>query len=316
MGLFNEVKQTKSGVKVLGYGKTGTGKTLFGLTFPNIAAVDSEDGMAWYKGKSPNLLLHLPTTSIEEAEEAIAEIEDEYSDKIKTFIVDSETKIYENQQHSGLELAEKRARNKGQSIDDANISQREWGKIKLISKRVQSGKITLASMGINVVSIAQEKDIKEKKGENWVIVGHEPDAPKGFAYDYDIVLRFFTEKDSKGREYFKAEVKKDRTGVFKKGDIIDNPSYDCWKDVVEGTQNFKAEKVDFRKDISKDKEAMKSELEELDDLLNSFKRNLKAKDKSVQSQVVAFSKEIGIDNPLKCSDLDKIKQLIKYLETL
>ncbi|EGT3619839.1 hypothetical protein FJ641_10600 [Clostridium perfringens] len=318
MGLFKKANETKSGLKVLGFGATGTAKTTFALSFPEIAAIDSEDGMAWYKGKEQgkNLQLIVNTTSADEVEEALEEIEDEYMDDIKTFVIDSETKIYENQQHSGLNIAETRARNKGQSVDDAGLSQREWGKIKMIGKRIQSSKIKLASQGINIVSIAQEKAIKEKKGENWITVGYEPDAGKGLAYDYDLVLRFFTEKDAVGKEIYKAEVRKDRTGVTKKGDILENVTYEIWRAAVEGKADKTENIVDFKKDIKKDEIKMQSEFEELESLLNIFKSELKAKDKTVQSKVVAYSKEIGVDNPLKCVDLDKMKKLVEYIRSL
>lgn len=319
MGLFKKVKEVKSGVKILVFGATGVGKTLFGLSFDNgkICAIDSEDGMAFYKGKYPNLEYILNTTSSDEVEEALDEIEEELMDEISTFILDSETKIYENMQHSALNIAEKRARQKGQSVEDAGISQREWGKIKLINKRMQAAKIKLASQGINVISVAQQKDIKEKKGDNWITVGYAPDSAKGFEYDYDIVLRLFTEKDSKtNKEVYKAEVYKDRTQTYEKGAVIENPSYKNWKDVIEGRSNLNTEVIDFKKDIVKDENKMQSELEELDELLGQFKKDMKLIDKSLQAKVVAYSKEIGVDNPLKCSDLDKMNQLVDFIKSL
>jgi RecA-family ATPase len=106
MGLFKKVEETKSGVKVLGFGSTGVGKTVFALSFPESCAIDAEDGMAFYKGKYPNLKYVLNSTSADDVEEALDEIED-MTDDIKTFITDSETKIYENMQHSALNIAER-----------------------------------------------------------------------------------------------------------------------------------------------------------------------------------------------------------------
>lgn len=315
MGLFKKVEETKSGIKVLAFGDTGTGKTTFALSFPRIAALDSELGMEFYKGKTPNLLYHLPTNSADEVEEALEEINDELIDEIDTFIIDSETKIYENLQHAALQVAERRARNKQQNVDDANISTREWGKIKLINSRIQSAKIMLSSKGVNIVSICQEKPIKEKKGDEYVILGYEPDAAKGLKYDYDLVLRLFTAKDSKTKEeVYKAEVLKDRTGVFKKGDIIDNPTYEHWREVVEGKKNLKENVIDFVKNIDRDIEKIKSESETLEDITEKFKTLLKGlKDKS---SVVTYSKQIGVDNPLKCNDLDKMRLLLEFVENL
>ncbi|MCD3275577.1 AAA family ATPase [Clostridium botulinum] len=318
MSLFKKVEEVKSGVKVLGYGKTGTGKTLFALSFPEGCAIDAEDGMAFYKGKYPNLKYILNSTSADEVEEALEEITDEdMIDEIGTFIIDSETKIYENLQHSALNVAERRAKNKGQQVDDANISQREWGKIKLINKRIQSTKIMLCSKGVNIVSIAQEKDIKEKRGENWVTVGYAPDTAKGFEYDYDIVLRLFTEKDSKtGEEIYKAEVQKDRTQTYKKGTIISNPSYNNWKEAIEGKANLKESVINFKQDIGKDEDKMKTELEEVGDLIEQFKDVMKKVKKENKLDIAKKSKELNIDNPLKCTDKESLNKLISYIKTL
>ncbi|HBF8685585.1 TPA: AAA family ATPase [Clostridioides difficile] len=319
MGLFKKAAETKSGIKILVFGGTGTGKTLFALSFNNgtICAIDTEDGMSYYKNSCSNLKYILNTTSADEIEEAFDEIEDELIDEIGTFVLDSVTKVYENMQHSALNVAERRARQKGQSVEDSSLSPREWGKIKLINKRIQAAKIKLASQGINVITIAQQKELKEKKGENYIITGYAPDCAKGIEYDFDVVLRFFTEKDAKtNEEIYKAEVCKDRTQTYKKGTIIENPSYENWKKIIEGKSGLKTEIIDFKKDIHKDENKIQSELEELDELLNELKTNMKTLDKTNQSKVVSFSKDLGVDNPLKCSDLEKMRKIVEYIKSL
>lgn len=313
--LFKKAEDTKSGLKVLVYGQTGTGKSLFGLSFPKIAVIDSEDGLAWYKDNE-NLKLILNTTSADEVEEALEEVEDELIDDIETFIVDSETKIYENMQLSGLSVAEKRARLKGQDVDDANISQREWGKIKLITKRIQSSKILLASKGKNVVSVAQEKDLKEKRGNDWITVGYIPDAGKGLSYDYDIVLRLYTEEDKDGNVSYKGKIDKDRTKVTKRGQIIENPSFEVWRDVYEGQQNKKEDIKDFKGDIDRDEKTMKSELESLEKLTERFKIGMKELKSDGQAKVKQKLKELKIDNPLQTDDIDGLEDAIKYIDEL
>jgi len=315
MGLFKKVEETKSGLKVLAFGSTGTGKTTFALSFPEVVAIDSEAGMAFYK-KNPNLKHILETTSCTDVEEALEEIEDELMDEIGTFVIDSETKIYENMQIGGLSVAEKRARVKGQSVDDANLSQREWGKIKMINKKLQASKIMLGSRGVNVISIAQEKELKEKKGDNWVVVGHAPDTAKAFEYDYDISLRLFTETDSSGEEIYKAEVRKDRTQVFKKNQIIENPSFDMWKDVYDHFSNLKEDVVNYKEDAKKDETKMESELEHMDKLIASFKTTMKSMTKGNQTKVQEKLKELKIENPLRTHDYEGMKKLMEFVETL
>lgn len=48
MSLFKTPETVKSGLKVLVYGATGTGKTWFALSFPEIVGIDTEDGWARY----------------------------------------------------------------------------------------------------------------------------------------------------------------------------------------------------------------------------------------------------------------------------
>ena len=112
MALFKKVEEVKTALKVLAFGATSTGKTLFSLSFPEIVAIDSEAGMTHYRNKYKSLKYILESTSAIDVEDALDELED--LNDIKTLVIDSETKIYENMQHSALALAEKRAKKKGQ----------------------------------------------------------------------------------------------------------------------------------------------------------------------------------------------------------
>lgn len=315
MSLFKKPEQTRIGVKVLGFGATGVGKTKFSLTFPKVAAIDSESGMGFYK-EDPNLVLLHQTTSAEEVEDALDEIEDELINEIETFVLDSETKIYENLQHSALDLVEKRARTKGQDVQDANLSQREWGKIKLINKRIQATKIKLSSLGVNVVSIAQEKEIKEKRGDNWIVTGYEPDVAKGLSFDYDVVIRFFT-KEEKGEVKYYGQITKDRTGTFKRGDIVENPTYDMWRNVVDKTKGLKVEVVDFKKDIEKDVDVIEAEIDKIENLvekITAFMKKYKDADKEKLRPLLVKAREFGLTNPTKVEDFDQAQALAELCE--
>lgn len=318
MSLFRKAEGTKSGLKVLAYGATGTGKTTFALSFPEVTAIDSEDGMAWYQD-NPNLKNILNTTSAQDVEDALDEIEEELVPEglIKTFVLDSETKIYENMQLSGLNIAERRARQKGQNSDDANISMREWGKIKLVTKRMQAAKIMMASKGINIISVAQEKPIKEKKGENWITVGYQPDTSKGFEYDYDIVIRLYTEKDPEtGEELYKGIIQKDRTATYKKGSVVDNPSFENWKRAYTDSSKRKETVKDYSRDVEKDEDSMGSELEKIEDMVSEFKAVMKKLDKDGQKSASKKVKELGIANPLKPEDPGKMEELLEFVKVL
>lgn len=315
MSLFKKAEETKVAGKVLSFGASGSGKSTFGLTFPKVVAVDTEDGLTHYT-KNPNLEYILTTTSASEVEEAILEVEEELVGKVDTFVLDSETKVYENQQHGALNIVEKRASRKGQSIDDANLSQREWGKIKMIAKRIKAGQIRLASKGVHVVSIAQEKEVKEKKGENWVTVGYKPDAVKNIEYDFDIVLRHFTKTDKKtGVVSYFAEVYKDRTGIYKKGDIIENPSYENWASYFEGKQTKTENVKDFSKDIAKDEDGMKTDGERADEVRAEFTKLFKGLSDENKKKVKTLLSSQGVD-PTSNDDIDKLGKIVAKMREL
>lgn len=247
----------KKGLKILVYGDTGTGKTSFALTFPKSLILDTEDGYEWYENteKAKNMAGIARSQSFDDLDDLLGQL-DRDSSGYSTFVIDSETKIYENLQEALLDVEERRARKKHRDELDANISQRSWGKIKQISLRLQNEKIRLASQGVNVVSVSQAADVMENTGDTMVKVGEKPDMHKKAKYDYDIKLRLFI-KDGK----YYGEVEKDRTDTYSVGTVLENPSYDNWKDRVEGKENQGTTKdVNFTESVDKSKKAYENEL--------------------------------------------------------
>ena len=220
---FRKPATKKLGIKVLSLGKEGTGKTVFALSFPRIASIDGEAGQSFYENTEygQNLVFVDNTQSYQELEEDIDYIEEEYeAQDIQTLVIDSETKVFNNLEETLMTIEEKKAKKKGVDANDSNLSIRSRGRIKYIAKRLQNLKIDLSSKGVNVVSIAQAKDVQVKQGDSWVVTGVIPDMVKGSAFDYDLVLEHYSEIDAQGNVKYKAKVVKDRTNVFKKGDII------------------------------------------------------------------------------------------------
>lgn len=319
MSLFKKPEEVKSGLKFLIYGATGTGKTWFALSFPEIVGIDTEDGWGRYLQKpvGKNIKHILTSSSATDLEEALDEIEEELIDSVKTFVLDSYTKIYENQQFALQSLAEKRQRRKGQSDEDVGMSVRDWGKLKLNTKRIQATQLTLASKGINIVNVAQEADIKEKRGDNWVVIGHKPDLSKGVEFDYDVVLRFITEDDKKNKTVnYKAEVLKDRTGTFKKYDIIDNPTFSLWNDTYEQTMSAKESTVNFKKDIAKDIAKEEAESASATELADKIKAFIKTSDAEQKAVVAKAMKSLSNIKDLSSNPIEDLKAIVDLIETL
>lgn len=303
---FREAKATKIGGKFLAYGETGSGKSWFQLTFPNVACIDSEAGIGFYENKPitlnnnktyNNLRLVDNTSDLDTLEEDLDDfLNGEYDGKINTLSIDSETKFYSTMQISALEVEERRARRKGGDVDDAGISVKQWGRIKLINMKLQQAKIDLSSKGIHIVSIAQQFDVKDDKGEK--VIGYKPDMHKSVKYDYDVILRFFKKETKDGLSYY-AEVIKDRTGVTKVGSIIENPCYDVWKDFFDGMTNLEALHTSYRNDLNKSTEDMIDKDDKAEEIVSEWKPLMKeltaSGNTSAVKQINAFIKEKNLN---------------------
>lgn len=320
MSLFKKPEEVKSGLKFLIYGATGTGKTWFALSFPEIVGIDTEDGWARYINKpiGKNIKHILTSSSATDLEDALDEIDEELVDNIKTFVLDSYTKIYENQQFALQNLAERRARRKGGDVEDTGMSVRDWGKLKLNTKKIQATQLMLASKGVNIVNVAQEADIKEKKGDTFITVGYKPDSSKGIEYDYDVVLRFTAEDDKKNKTVnYKAEVLKDRTGTFKKYDIIENPSFDMWEDVYNETMVAKESIVDFKKDMKKDFDKVEKEETLARELVKKIKDFLTTADDDTKKIIGTTMKKIDLNvKDIVANPIEKLQEISDLIDTL
>lgn len=199
-------------MKILIYGESGSGKTVFALSFPKSIVVDSEDGYSWYEGteRTRNVVGILDSQSYDDLENLMDELDDANDEEFSSLVIDSETKVYENIKEALQNVEETRAARKGRDVLDANLSMRSYGKIGQLSGRLQNAKLRLASQGINIISVAQAADEMEDAGNGQrVKVGEKPNMDKRARFDYDVVIRLFT-KDNK----YYGEIEKDRLEVF------------------------------------------------------------------------------------------------------
>jgi hypothetical protein len=303
---FRAAKAAKIGGKFLSYGESGSGKSTFQLTFPKVACIDSETGIAHYEGKDitlnngntyNNLVLVDDTANLDELEEDLeAFLDGEYDGKISTLSIDSESKFYASLQVGAMEVEERRARKKGGNVDDAGISVKQWGRIKIINMRLQQAKIDLSSKGIHVVSVAQETEIKDDDGKK--VIGYKPDMHKSVKFDYDTILRHYTKKDKDGNVSFWAEVIKDRTNVTKIGQQIENPSYDIWKDYYEAMNGLETNATSYKQDLKTSTESMVDDADKSEELAAEFKTLLKQlkedKDSLAKVQKLMKDKKVSI----------------------
>lgn len=323
-----EEKLGHVGGKVLIYGREGTGKSQGAGSFPRINLIDAEDGNTFYLAENDNILNILPTTSAAEVQDAINELNDpEMLKEFDTIVVDSGTKLYENMQAAAYEIAEQRAKKqkmqgKAIDLDDLNLAQRDWGHIKRWNQQLQTSYILMASQGKWAVVTSHEKDETKEMGDRRVVIGNMPDLAKKAGHDFDIIIRTSTKKDpASGEIKYYAEIKKDRTGVTKVGqelDVTGTELFSIWKDKWESTRNLGVKKVDLSKDVEKSMVKMELEDEQLETLTANFKAKMESckEDQEKIKAIQAILKELNIANPLRCTDLGLMKQLMDKVDKI
>ena len=314
---FQKVEEVLShvGGKVLVFGKQGTGKSTFVGTFPNINLVDSEDGQTYYLRKNKNIKGVMRTISAKEVQESLDELNDEEALKsFDTIVIDSGTKLYENMKAAAYEVAENRARrqrNKGNvdiDLNDVNTSQRDWGHIQRWNQQLATSYILFSEMGKWCVVTAHQKDdtrdAKKKKkkalGVDKIKIGEIPDLAKKAEHDFDIVIQTFTEETDDGETVYKAKILKDRTGVTKRGDILENITFEIWRKSWEETKKYGVkEAVDLSDSVEKDVKAMTIEADTAEDIVTEWKPLMKKLTASGNTdavkQVNAFIKENNLN---------------------
>ena len=322
--MFRKAKAARIGGKFLSYGESGSGKSTFQLTFPKVACIDSETGISHYEGreielnngnKYNNLLMVDNTSDLDELEEDLDSfIDGEYEGEIETLSIDSETKFYNTLQVGAQEVEERRARKKGGDVDDAGISVKQWGRIKIINMKLQQAKIDLSSKGTHVVSVAQEVEIKDDDGKK--VVGYKPDMHKSVKFDYDTILRHYTKKDKDGNVTFWAEVIKDRTGVTKVGQQIENPCFDIWAEYYAKMNGLETNKTSYKKDLATSTESMVDEADKAEVLAGEWRELMKQlkeeKNMDAISKVNTLIKDKKID--VKKIDMQPVSVLTELID--
>lgn len=329
MWIKKEERLAFTGGKVVVYGEMGVGKSTFAGTFPRINLVDAEDGQTYYLEDNDNILNVLPTTSASEVQEALDQLNnEEMMDEYDTVVIDSGTKLYENMQAAAYEIVEDRARKQklkhpGRDIDldDLNLSIRDWGHIKRWNQELATSYIKLSNLGKWTVVTAHQRDIEKEVGSGMnakrVKIGDRPDLARKAEHDFDIVIKLYTEQNPQTKEVkFFGEIKKDRLNVTKVGDVIENPSFDIWRDKWESTREYGTKDIDMSGDVASSKESMQSEADELSNIVEDFKDKMKNLDKAEQAKVSKKLNELSITNPLRSNDLDGMKKVVEFIDLL
>lgn len=207
---FTPAQQIDPKGKGLFFGATDSGKTYAALSAPGkIAVIDTEGGTAFYAGrKSLSDFDVLPTKSYADAMAALDFLEGG-KHEYKTLVIDPVTIIYGVLQEAALirraEMNRKRGRG-ATTVDEADLEQMDWQRIKRSYTRLMT---RLVNLDMHVIVTAREKEesVRDPKTGQFEKTGvYLPDAEKGTAYWFDMVVRMV--KTPEGRVGI---IEKDRT---------------------------------------------------------------------------------------------------------
>lgn len=204
-------------LKIAVTGKSGTGKTVFGLAarkhgLGRVAVVSNEAGDVHYiQHPEWGGFDRLPTQRIEELEDAIGYIE-AHPGEYGTLVLDTVTGVYEA-------LVGAKAK------DDGSVNVKAWG---LIKRKWRSIMARVNNLPLNVVAVVHENDIVEQDANGGSrVVGQKLDAEKTFERNPDVLIRLGVVDGKRV-----ARVLKDRTGTFQAGEIVPEPHLGLWAKAI------------------------------------------------------------------------------------
>lgn len=319
--LLRKKQARQQGLKILTYGENGSGKSVYGLSFPQVGALDAEAKMGVYENSEKfgkNLLVVADTSDYYDALSVLEEVIG--GSVCRTFMVDSETYIYEAMQVSAMENEEERAKKKGADPTDSVVAQRGWGKIKLNTARLRGLKAQASTKGITLICTAHKEDVMQKVGQDNVKIGEKPSLRKNSEHEYDVVLRFYKQKDiATGKMKYFAEVEKDTTETFEVGHVIENPCYDnTYKTYIEKSNSLTTIDSSYDKTIENTMKTMSSEAQEFDELVLEFETLFKEAKEKGQDKVDLAKKLLadkGIKSYKKPEYFVQLKEVVAELKS-
>lgn len=254
MSLFKKATKKNRRLKVLAFGDTGTGKTIFLLTFPKAKVIDMEGGILHYEDRVvvPEIgqtgdfdVLH--TGSAIKAIEAGEQIFDDFvaharnpaenPKPCETLGLDPGTVFWERIQEAYTDEAKKGTRfQRGTTL-------RDWGAIK---RPLKNFIVDMQNLPVHFVVTAHSGDRMEGQGNDMKKVGTKASVEKGIPYAMDTVLEFLAQDRGGGTNVL---CHKDRTGVLKVGETYQNVSFSMWNAyLAESGEEAKAEREDTSRD--------------------------------------------------------------------
>lgn len=319
---FRKPTARKQGLKILAYGQNNTGKSVFTLTFPGNAIVDSESKIGVYENDPEfkgNILGIADTANYYDTISLAKDVVDN-PNTFHTFTVDSYTNVYNGMQVAAMENEEERAKKKKRKVDDTTISQRGWGKVKLNIMRLEEFITQASAQGVTFIAVAHEKDVYEGDGDDRHKIGVRPDLGKNAEHVFDVIIHFFKRKDiASGKWKFVAQIDKDTTRTYEIGQEFDKITYDAFKSYIERSNNSETIKTSYDKSIDTNIETLQKESEDHDSIVEEFKDLYKQAVKADADNKEKVMKLLKDNNAEKYSDPannEALKAVIEEIKKL
>lgn len=200
MSLFKPAEEQANRLKVFIYGKTGVGKTVTALQFPNPVVFDTEKGTNFYGGLTK--FYRIQTNKLSEVHAGLDELL-ENPQGFKTLVFDSMTKMYDDILG---EIESKMKIKTGKSDYVIQLSD-----YKVAKAKIKSIIRKLLALDMNIICIAHSKALYDKD-EVMKVIGTQADAPDTIPYIFDTFIELYIDKDGKRM----AKVYKDRSNCLPK----------------------------------------------------------------------------------------------------
>lgn len=236
--MFQRAKAKRKYAKVGIYGKSGAGKTHLAMTFPKPAFIDLERGTDFFANRFD--FSTVQTNNYDEIMAALGHIESGFqTEKVfdpvlgrettrltevrtgvhdfETLVIDPITVLWEMIQFRQVLKIEKLDRKK----DDYN--QKDWGDMK---RQYKSFMNRLIQLPMHVVVTGRLTELREN--ETMKVLGERMDAEKSTEYAFDVIVRVV---NLNGADRV-AIIDKDRSGLRKGGDKIDNPNWTHFRAIL------------------------------------------------------------------------------------
>jgi hypothetical protein len=191
--MFEDPTKTKKYLKIALWGKGGTGKTRFALSFPSPCVVDSEHGTDPYVGKYVFKVKHI--SRWRQLEPALRWLR-EHPGVFETLVIDSGTLFYTDLINDIVDYIKSKRGNEIMTRGDWGVEKRKW-KALLVQLIELPMHIILAFHGKDAYEDTVGKngeEVSKKTGEEY------PEADKQTEFLFDLGFRCFTEEDKKAKK--------------------------------------------------------------------------------------------------------------------